>query len=227
MKLKHKLLTVSLLSAMPLGAQADVSGYVTLTSDYMFRGVTLNDKSPALQGGIDWESDTGWYAGGWASQTDDGETSDVEVDLFAGYYGEMGNGFEYDLMVIYYALLDDADYNYFELHGALIRPVSDSLTLSLNMDYTNDSIAAKGFGDDLSALHVSAIAEYDLGNDMGLALEYGRQGWDEDGDSYGYNWGRVSLTKDYNDFSFDLSAWHNSLDDDDSSSVTASVSYSF
>ncbi|WP_088330919.1 TorF family putative porin [Lacimicrobium sp. SS2-24] len=227
MKLRNKLLTASLLSAMTLGAQADVSGYVTVTSDYMFRGVTLNDKSPALQGGIDWEGDTGWYAGGWASQTDDGETSDVEVDLFAGYYGEMENGFEYDLMVIYYALLDDADYNYFELHGALIRPVSDSLTLSLNLDYTNDSIAAKGFGDDLSALHVSAIAEYDLGDDMGLAFEYGRQGWDEDGENYGYNWGRVSLTKDYNDFSFDLSAWYNNLDDDDSSKFTASVSYNF
>lgn len=217
----------SVLSAMTLGAQADVSGYVTLASDYMFRGVSLNDKSPALQGGIDWEGETGWYAGTWASQTDDGESTDVEVDLFGGYAGETENGISYDFMAIYYALLDASDYNYMELHAGFSKGMSEKLSLGVNLDYTNDSLAAAGLGDDLTAFHVSVVAEYALADDMGLAFEYGRQGWDEDNESYGYNWGRISLTKDYNDFSFDLSAWHNDADDDDSSKFTVSASYSF
>jgi uncharacterized protein (TIGR02001 family) len=227
MKIKHKVLVASLLTAMTLSAQAEVSAYVTLTSDYMFRGVSLNDKSPALQGGIDWSNDSPWYAGAWASQTDDGESTDVEVDLFGGYAGETENGISYDFMVIYYALLDDSDYNYTELHAGFSKGLSDAFSLGLNFDYTNDSIAAAGFGDDLSALHVSVVAEYALSDDMGLAFEYGRQGWDEDNESYAYNWGRISLTKDYNDFSFDLSAWHNDIDGDDSSSFTVSASYNF
>ncbi|GAB3038614.1 TorF family putative porin [Bowmanella dokdonensis] len=228
MKIKHSLIATSLMAGLSLSAQAEVSGYVTLTSDYMFRGVSLNDNSPALQGGVDWAAeDSGWYAGAWASQTDDGEETDIEVDLFGGYAGEFANGVEYDFMLIYYALVDASEYNYFELHGGFSKAINDSLSLGINLDYTNDSLAASGFGDDMSALHYSVVADVAIGEDMGLGFELGRQTWDEDGFDDDYTWGRVSLTKDWENWSFDVSAWYNDIDGDDSSNVTASVSYNF
>ncbi|GAA0355442.1 TorF family putative porin [Bowmanella denitrificans] len=223
MKLKTKLLTTALLGSLSTLAHAEVSGYVTITSDYMFRGVSLNDKDAALQGGIDWAADeSGWYAGIWASPV----TDDTEVDLFAGYAGELGGGLEYDLMAVYYAYLDEDEYSYLELHAGLSKALSDNFSLGLNLDYTNDSMASNGY-DDLDALHLSVVATYSIQEDMALEFEFGRQGWEVDGEDGDYNWGRASLVKDYEHFSVDVSAWYNDLDGDDSSKVSLGLSYHF
>lgn len=55
------LLCAGLLSAG--AAHAEVSGSITLTSDYLFRGVTQTDEQPALQGGVEWAHDSGFYVG--------------------------------------------------------------------------------------------------------------------------------------------------------------------
>jgi hypothetical protein len=47
-------------------ANAEISANVQLTSDYVFRGVSLSDNNPAIQGGLDWSNDQ-FYAGTWAS----------------------------------------------------------------------------------------------------------------------------------------------------------------
>lgn len=227
MKLKYQLIAASVLSAMTFGAAAEVSGYATLNSDYMFRGVTLNDNGPALQGGIDWEGENGTYAGGWFSQTDDGEATDVEVDLFYGYYGELENGMFYDVNFIYYALLDASDYNYGELHLSVGKSLNDMWTAGVNVDIANDILLAGSGYDDLSAFHISVFAEYALAEDMGLSFEVGSQTWEEAGESDDYMWGRVTWTKDYENFGVEVSAWTNDIDGDDSSQLTASITYSF
>ena len=38
-----------------------------ITSDYVFRGFTQTDKKPALQGGIEYEAESGFYVGTWGS----------------------------------------------------------------------------------------------------------------------------------------------------------------
>ena len=55
---------VSLLSPGPAQA-ADVTGYVVLTSDYVYRGVTYSDGHIAGQTGADIAFDSGAYAGVW------------------------------------------------------------------------------------------------------------------------------------------------------------------
>lgn len=90
-------------------AHAEVSGSVTLTSDYLFRGLTQTNEEPALQGGIDYTHDSGFYAGAWGSSiswlsdSDPDVSSQVEVDLYLGYGGEFGeSGLGYDVGAIYY-----------------------------------------------------------------------------------------------------------------------------
>ena len=78
-------------------AQAGTSGNVTVTSDYLFRGVTQTNRKPALQGGITYTADNGFYVGGWGSSiswlsdADPGISSQVELDAFAGYAGKFGD----------------------------------------------------------------------------------------------------------------------------------------
>src|SRR3546814_3220400 len=58
----------------PAAASAfDISANVSLTSDYRFRGISLSDKGPAIQGGVDIGHDSGFFGGGWASSIADTE----------------------------------------------------------------------------------------------------------------------------------------------------------
>ncbi len=75
-----------LLTAGAAGA-AEVTGYVALTSNYIFRGVSYGE--PAAQVALDVAGERGWYAGGWASTVDiesgPGRRRDRQVNYYAGY----------------------------------------------------------------------------------------------------------------------------------------------
>jgi uncharacterized protein (TIGR02001 family) len=82
-------------------AHADISSTVSLVSDYSFNGVSQTDESPAIQISLDYADQSGFYAGSWASNVDFGEGTDIEVDFYAGYAGEVA-GFSYDTAILYY-----------------------------------------------------------------------------------------------------------------------------
>lgn len=71
-------------------AQAsEFSGIATLTSEYIYRGRAMSSGDPAIQLGLDFEHDSGFFAGLWGSSIDlrsrFGER-DTELDLYAGYH---------------------------------------------------------------------------------------------------------------------------------------------
>lgn len=91
-------------------ARADVSGSVAIVSDYLFRGVTQTNEKPALQGGVTWTHDSGFYVGtwgssiSWLSDADPDISSQVELDVFLGYGGKFGDSeVGYDVGLNYYA----------------------------------------------------------------------------------------------------------------------------
>lgn len=57
-------------------------------SDYVWRGVSQTDGTPAIQGGLSWSLPAGLYLGGWTSRVDYGDAGRLEADLFAGWAGE-------------------------------------------------------------------------------------------------------------------------------------------
>jgi uncharacterized protein (TIGR02001 family) len=68
----------------------DLSGNMSLTSSYYWRGMDQNSDSPALQGGLDLAHESGVYVGIWASNGDfESNTYSAEVDLYGGYATEM------------------------------------------------------------------------------------------------------------------------------------------
>jgi uncharacterized protein (TIGR02001 family) len=105
---------------------ADVSGSLTVTSDYLSRGVTQTDNRPAVQGSIDLFNDDGLYAGAWVSNVAGGS----EVDLYAGLAGSQGEvGYDVGVVGYIYPNSDDADYT--ELYAAL-----DFAAFSVGVQYT-------------------------------------------------------------------------------------------
>jgi len=89
-----------------------VSYNIGLFSQYIFRGYTQTHQDPALQGGIDIEHSSGFYAGAWGSniswlKEDTWQAYDnggsVELDLYAGYASEIGEtGVSYDVGILQY-----------------------------------------------------------------------------------------------------------------------------
>lgn len=64
-----------------------ISGNVALTSDYLFRGLTQSWSGPAIQGGADLTTRSGFAAGVWASSVSDKSYpgASLELDLYASY----------------------------------------------------------------------------------------------------------------------------------------------
>ena len=78
---------------------------IGIVSDYLFRGISQNNKQAALQGGIDVAFKEGFYVGTWASQVSKwtaGTNGDgYELDLYGGYKTEV-SGVGVDVGVITY-----------------------------------------------------------------------------------------------------------------------------
>ncbi|MHA6316668.1 TorF family putative porin [Altererythrobacter sp. CAU 1778] len=96
-------------AATPVLAQdaesgVSVSGNVAVVTDYRFRGVSLSAGDPAIQGGIDVTTDSGFYVGTWGSSIDGGPLyGEMELDIYAGWSGEVSSGVTVDVGVLYYA----------------------------------------------------------------------------------------------------------------------------
>ena len=87
--MKKTLLAAAML-ATSSAAFAEISGNVTLASDYVFRGISQTDNQIAIQGGLDYARDNGLYVGTWASSVDptffdNGRDPQIELDIYAGY----------------------------------------------------------------------------------------------------------------------------------------------
>ncbi len=68
----------------------ELSANVALTSNYIWRGYTLSDDDFAIQGGFDAAHSSGVYAGVWASSIDQYNDSEIELDTYIGWGGEVG-----------------------------------------------------------------------------------------------------------------------------------------
>jgi uncharacterized protein (TIGR02001 family) len=109
---KSKLLVAVLgtLIALPALADSPFSANVSLTTNYLFRGMSQTGGKPALQGGFDYANPNGFYAGvwgsniSWISDFSAGATSSasIELDTYAGYSSSFATDFTYDVGFLRY-----------------------------------------------------------------------------------------------------------------------------
>jgi uncharacterized protein (TIGR02001 family) len=124
-------------TALPAAAHAaDLSANVGVVSDYRFRGISLSDRDPALQGGVDVGLGGGFYAGGWASTIADYGGADVEVDAYVGYGAEVGL-LDYSVAATAYLYPGGDGVNYGELQGEVGGSLGPA-RLALEVAYVPD-----------------------------------------------------------------------------------------
>ena len=172
----------------------DLSFNVGLVSDYRFRGVSLSDRDPALQGGVDLYHQSGFFAGAWATTIEEYAGSDVELDLYGGYAGEAG-GLEYSASLYYYAYPGGTDVNYLELQGIVGKTIGPA-QVEMVMAFTPDQDNA------VDNLYLGAGASVGIPNTpYTVNLRGGRENgaydnkWDwEAGISYSRDWLTISAS---------------------------------
>lgn len=204
---KTAMLSVSSLlaaSALSLGAageaRAEVSANVGVVSNYFFRGFSETDGGAAVQGGLDWESPTGFYVGTWASNVDFGDGTSYELDLYLGFANELDNGLSYDFGYLYYAYPDapgSADFG--EIYGEFSFGLF-SIGAAYVVNDSSDSALETG------DLYYYAGVDFPLVNEFSLGFLVGRTAFD-DSDAENYTHFTASLGKDtgtLGEFSFNL-----------------------
>jgi uncharacterized protein (TIGR02001 family) len=86
MRKRQCLVFVALLATAPsIVFSSELSGYLVLTSDYVWRGVTQSDGDPAVQLGGDIAFNSGIYAGLWGSTVDINNGGDRQRDTELTY----------------------------------------------------------------------------------------------------------------------------------------------
>jgi uncharacterized protein (TIGR02001 family) len=110
-KLVHALVLTGLIGVPATVVAAEsphsLSANVGLYSDYVFRGISQTGGEPAIQGGLDYSHASGFYLGTWASNVGWLEDfqgyskGNVEIDVYGGYGGSMGD-ISYDVGAIRY-----------------------------------------------------------------------------------------------------------------------------
>lgn len=126
------------LIAAPAAARVHIDGSADLVSDYRYRGVSLSDGRPALQGGVE-ASAQGWFAGSWASTVHNHAGPDVELDLYGGHRGT-AYGLNYTLAGYLYVDPRRNSMNYVELQTLLDRDIGGvdaEIEASLAPEQTN------------------------------------------------------------------------------------------
>ena len=115
-----------LLAGAPVRAH-ELHGYLTLVSDYVFRGASQSNEDPTVQAGVDYLHPSGVFAGVFAARTEFPENSfgsnpgSIEVDAYLGYSHAAGRDWSWDVAALRYDFPDSTgfDYSYDELAANL------------------------------------------------------------------------------------------------------------
>lgn len=180
-KLAKALTAGSVLAVAGLAQAGEISGNVTLTNDYVFRGLTQNDREAAIQGGFDYEHESGAYVGVWASNADLNNeltpgSSTVEIDWYGGYAFEV-SGVGIDVGLLYYNYPDATKENDTLEYNLGFGYGVGQVDLGLSFAYSNDFFSLG------ESLYTLASADVALPYDVGLSVSFGNQYADE-ADSY-------------------------------------------
>ena len=98
-----------------------LSGNVAIYSDYSFRGVSQTQRDAAIQGGLDWNHDSGVFVGFWGSPVDFSNLSGtekayMEADFYGGYQGAI-DSFSYKVSSTYFYYPGADTFSYWEFGG--------------------------------------------------------------------------------------------------------------
>jgi uncharacterized protein (TIGR02001 family) len=127
-----------------IGGGLTVTGSVTGTTDYRFRGISQSNGDPAVQASIGLDHESGFYASGFASSlSDDIRPGEYELSGYVGYTREIAAGTDIDVGLQLYGYPDNqslTDASYFEPYAA-VRHTLGPVTAELGAAYAPEQEA--------------------------------------------------------------------------------------
>jgi uncharacterized protein (TIGR02001 family) len=171
-----------LLAGAPLPAH-EFHGYLTLTSDYVFRGASQSNEDPTVQAGLDYAHPGGVFAGVFAAHTEFPENSfgsnpgSVELDAYLGFRHELGRDWSWDVAAFHYDFPDSTgfDYSYDELAANL--HFRDVLRFGATASDDASAGGASGWTAEME-LRQSLGERYQVSGTLGH-YEFERTDWDD------------------------------------------------
>lgn len=190
-------MTMGVIAAPTATAEGEFSANVALTTDYVWRGISQNDSNPAIMGGFDY-SNGGFYVGTWAANV--AAEGTLELDIYAGYGGDLGGGLSYDVGVIGYLYPGSDDLDFSEVYGGLSYESEAGLALGGSLAYDPDN----------ESTYIEGTAGYAFTDTFGADVSVGNYSFDEGGDYTNFSIGGTLSTELVD---FDLRFWGTDLDE--------------
>ncbi len=160
----------------------DISGSVSIVSDYVFRGISQTGGDGALQAGVTIGHDSGFYFGVWGSNIDFSEfgdfESDFEIDYVIGYGGAIDDATTYDVSLSYYTYPNQpggASYNYFEIGAGITHSVTEDFSVGVSIAISPDNFDETGTSVWLALNGTYAATEW-----LSVSANLGYQSYDDD-----------------------------------------------
>jgi uncharacterized protein (TIGR02001 family) len=100
-------------------ACADVSGSISVLSDYRYRGESLISGNPSLQADVTVDSDSGWYAGAFASGVTLDKRHGTQLLAYGGYAHALQGAWSWDSGVTNTWFSTDDDYDFAEAYAGI------------------------------------------------------------------------------------------------------------
>jgi uncharacterized protein (TIGR02001 family) len=192
---------------------------IGLFSSYRFRGIDQTFGKPALQGGFDYAHASGFYAGNWNSNVNQGAGfpgGNLEMDFYGGWKGSFGD-FGIDVGGIYYyypgtdagatIFFSPANNRTGNVHSGRV----DNKELYVGGSWKFLSLKYYHSIDDYfstpgtkNSYYLDLSANYDLGNGWGINGHVGRLKFKNMTDADYTDW-KVGVTKDIAGFVIGLS----------------------
>jgi uncharacterized protein (TIGR02001 family) len=189
-------------------ANAEVSATISLTSDYVFRGVSQTDNGPAVQGSFDYTQGM-FYAGAWGSNVDFGPFGtthgSMELDAYVGVTPTTGP-IDWDLSLVgyFYPNGDDAAFggemDYFEGIVGASTKLTEQFTLGAQLAYSPEY-----FGEVGDSLYYEVNGAFAFNDAVSVSAAWGTQTFDDNG-AAGPDWETWNIGGSYavHGFTFDL-----------------------
>ena len=208
------ILALSLLSLFGAAAHAEeavnpLSFNVGAVSDYRYRGISQTRLQPAIQGGADYAFANGLYVGTWLSTISwirdagkaagvDAGNSRLEVDLYAGYKGEIvKDTLSYDVGVLAYVYPAN---NYSRVPGGANADTTEiygALTYGMfTAKYSHALTNAFGSANSKNSGYLDLSAAIDVGAGFSVVPHIGRQTIKNSAPSLAYSDYSLSVSKE-------------------------------
>ena len=187
----------------------DLTVQITGASDYVFRGVSQTNEDPALQISLDYSHESGFLAGGFASNVKllkgiRADSGDVELDLYAGYRRRFGSDWSAHVALVRYGFptaddRSDRKYHEIQFSANYLEIVNVSIAYSKDaFSYSRSSIFSKG-----ESYYLETAAGNYIGETTFLGGGIGYAKIDNLVDR-NYLYGNIGITRNFKKFSLDL-----------------------